>query len=119
MVAGVPQELFTVGGVGTVCALVIQETVVPPGAGALIVGGDIVYVYTHGAVFPVQSVYVYVYVFVPEHAGSGPMTGPVMVNGVPQELVTAGGDGGVCALLIHATVEPPGAGGVNVGGDIV
>jgi hypothetical protein len=47
------------------------------------------------------------------------MTGPVIVNGVPQELVVAGGEGGVCALLIQATVEPPGAGGVNVGGDTV
>jgi len=42
MVAGVPQELFTVGGVGTVCALMIQGTVALPGAGADIVGGDIV-----------------------------------------------------------------------------
>jgi hypothetical protein len=41
-VAGVPQELFTVGGVGTVCALMIQATVALPGAGAEIVGGVIV-----------------------------------------------------------------------------
>jgi hypothetical protein len=40
--AGVPQELFTVGGVGTDCALLIQGTVALPGAGAVIVGGDIV-----------------------------------------------------------------------------
>jgi len=44
MVAGAPQELFTTGGVGTVCALLIQATVALPGAGAVIVGGDIVYV---------------------------------------------------------------------------
>jgi len=44
IVAGVPQELFTVGGVGTVCAFMIQGTVALPGAGAEIVGGEIVYV---------------------------------------------------------------------------
>jgi hypothetical protein len=44
MVAGAPQELFTVGGVGTVCAFTIQATVALPGAGAAIVGGVIVYV---------------------------------------------------------------------------
>ena len=42
--AGSPQELFTVGGVGTTCASLIQATVALPGAGAVIVGGDIVYV---------------------------------------------------------------------------
>ena len=41
---GAPQELFTVGGVGTVCAFMIQATVALPGAGAVIVGGEIVYV---------------------------------------------------------------------------
>ena len=59
------------------------------------------------------------YVFGPEHAGSAPTTGPVMVNGVPQLLLTAGGVGGVCALLIQGTVDPPGAGSVAVGGDTV
>jgi len=44
MVARVPQELLTDGGVGTVCALLIQATVALPGAGAEIVGGEIVYV---------------------------------------------------------------------------
>jgi hypothetical protein len=119
MVAGVPQELFTTGGVGTVCALLTHATVALPGAGAEIVGGVIVYVYTQGVELPVQSVYVYVYVFVPEQTGSAPTTGPVMVSGVPQELFTTGGVGGVCALVIHATVDPPGAGGVNVGALIV
>jgi hypothetical protein len=47
------------------------------------VGGEMVCVYTHGAVNPVQSVWVHVYVFVPEHAGLGPTTGPVTVIGVP------------------------------------
>jgi hypothetical protein len=42
-----------------------------------------------------------------------------MVSGVPQELFTTGGVGGVCALLIQATVDPPGAGGVKVGAEIV
>jgi len=68
---------------------------------------------------PVQSVYVQVYVFVPEQAGSAPTTGPVGVIVAPQELVTTGGVGTVCALLIHATVEPPAAGNVNVGGEMV
>ena len=60
MVAGVPHELFTVGGVGTVCALLMQATVELPGAGAEIVGGDMVYVYTHCKEDPLQSVYVHV-----------------------------------------------------------
>ena len=48
--------------------------------------------------------------------GSGPTTGPEMASGVPQLLLTAGGVGTTCALEIHATVEAPGAGNVNVGG---
>ena len=60
IVAGAPQELFTAGGVGTVCAFAMQATVALPGAGAVIVGGVIVYVYTHWAAFPAQSVYVHV-----------------------------------------------------------
>jgi hypothetical protein len=42
MLAAVPHELLTVGGVGTVCALLMQATVALPGAGAEIVGGEIV-----------------------------------------------------------------------------
>ena len=42
-----------------------------------------------------------------------------MVNGVPQELFTTGGVGTTWALTIHATVEEPPAGMVNVGGLIV
>ena len=57
---GLPHELVTTGGVGTVWALLIQATVEPPAAGKVKVGGDTVYVYTHGAVAPVQSVYVHV-----------------------------------------------------------
>ena len=60
--------------------------------------------------------YVHVYVFVPEHAGSGPTTGPVGVMVAPQELVTVGGVGTVCAFTIHGTVEDPLGGKVNVGG---
>jgi hypothetical protein len=60
-----------------------------------------------------------VYVFVPEHAGLAPTTGPVMVNGAPQELLTTGGVGGVCAFTIQGTVDPPAAGGVNVGAEMV
>ena len=65
---------------------------------------------------PVQSVYVNVYVFVPEQTGSAPTAGPLIVSGSPQLLFTAGGVGTTCALLIHATVELPPAGNVNVGG---
>jgi hypothetical protein len=93
MVAGSPHELFTDGGVGTTCASLLQATVALPGAGAVIVGGDIVYVYTQGDAFPAQSVNVQVYVFVPEHTGSGPTTGPVGVTGLPQESFTFGGVG--------------------------
>jgi hypothetical protein len=60
-----------------------------------------------------------VYVFGPEHAGSAPTTGPVIVNGSPHELFTAGGVGMVCASLIHATVELPFAGKVAFGGEMV
>lgn len=66
-----------------------------------------------------QSVYVHVYVFTPEQTGSGPTTGPVMVKGAPQELFTAGGVGITCASLTQATVELPGAGNTNVGGETV
>ena len=44
------------------------------------------------------------------------MTGPVMVIAEPQELFTAGGVGTVRAAATHATVDPPFAGKVNVGG---
>jgi hypothetical protein len=64
-------------------------------------------------------VYVQVYVFAPEHNGSGPITGPVGVMVVPQEFVTTGGVGTVWALLIQATVELPAAGNEKVGGLIV
>ena len=63
--------------------------------------------------------YVQVYVFVPEHTGFAPTTGPVIVAGVPHELFTAGGVGTVCASLIQGTVELPGAGAVIVGGEMV
>lgn len=66
-----------------------------------------------------QSVYVQVYVFGPEHSGSAPTTGPVTVNGVPHELFTTGGVGITCASLIQATVDPPAAGRVKVGGVMV
>ena len=66
-----------------------------------------------------QSVYVHVYVLVPEQTGSAPTTGPVGTIDAPHELFTTGGVGTVCALLIHATVELPGAGTVKVGGDTV
>ena len=75
--------------------------------------------YTHGADVPVQSVYVQVYVLVPEQRGSALTTGPVIARGVPQELFTTGGVGVVWALLIHATVDPPAAGIVKVGAEIV
>lgn len=55
----------------------------------------------------------------PEQTGSALTTGPVLVSAVPHELLTTGGVGTVCALIIHATVELPAAGIVNVGGDIV
>ena len=74
---------------------------------------------THCADVPVQSVYVHVYVFGPEHTGSAPSTGPVGVIVAPQEFITTGGVGTVCASAIHATVPAPGAGSVNVGGDTV
>ncbi len=53
---GLPQEFVTTGGVGTVCALLIHGTVDAPFAGNVNVGGEIVYVYTHGEEVPVQSV---------------------------------------------------------------
>jgi hypothetical protein len=41
-ITGVPHELFTVGGVGTTCASLMQATVDPPLAGNVIVGAGIV-----------------------------------------------------------------------------
>jgi hypothetical protein len=68
---------------------------------------------------PVQSVYVQVYVLSPEQKGSGPTTGPVGEIASPHELVTTGGVGTDCASLIHATLDEPFAGKVNVGGSTV
>ena len=59
------------------------------------------------------------YVLVPPHTGSGPTTGPVGVIVPPQEFVTTGGVGTTCASATHGTLDPPGAGGVNVGGLMV
>jgi hypothetical protein len=42
MITALPQELFTAGGVGTVCAAAIQVTVDPPSAGKVNVGGVMV-----------------------------------------------------------------------------
>ena len=55
----------------------------------------------------------------PEQTGSALTTGPVIVKGAPQELLTTGGVGITCASLTHATVDPPAAGSVNVGGEMV
>ena len=55
-VIGAPQELLTVGGVGTTCASAIQGTVELPPAGTVNVGGLMVYVNTYCTVEPVQSV---------------------------------------------------------------
>lgn len=115
----VPHELFTAGGVGTVWALMIHGTVDEPPAGIVTVGGLIVYVYTQGAELPVQSMYVHVYVLVPEHTGSLLTTGPVRARATPQLLFITGGVGTTCALMIQATVDDPPAGIVNVGGDTV
>jgi hypothetical protein len=115
----VPHEFVTAGGVGTTCASLTQATVELPPAGTLNVGGDTVYVNTHCNEEPVQSVYVQVYVFVPEQTGSAPITGPVGVIVAPHEFVTDGGAGTACASIIHATVELPLAGNENVGGDTV
>ena len=41
-VIGLPHESFMLGGVGTVCALLIHGTVLPPAAGITAVGGLIV-----------------------------------------------------------------------------
>jgi hypothetical protein len=118
-VNGAPQELLTLGGVGTTCASATHATVDPPGAGNVNVGGDTVYVYTHCEVAPEQSVYVHVYVFVPEQTGSAPTTGPVGTTGFPHESFTFGGVGTTCASLIHATIELPFAGNENAGALIV
>ena len=47
------------------------------------------------------------------------MTGAEIVTAAPHELFTGGGVGSTCASAIQATVEPPGAGKVNVGGVMV
>lgn len=41
-VIGFPHESFTLGGVGTVCALMIHGTVLPPGPGIVAVDGVMV-----------------------------------------------------------------------------
>jgi hypothetical protein len=119
MVSGSPHELFTTGGVGTTCASSIHATVALPEAGKLKVGALMVYVNTQSELLPEQSVYVQVYVFIPEHTGSGPTTGPVGVTGSPQESFTTGGVGTVCASLMQSTVALPPGGSVKVGALIV
>ena len=59
------------------------------------------------------------YVLVPEQTGSGPITGPVGVIGLPHESFTLGGVGTVCAFEIQSTVLPPAGGTVDVGGLMV
>jgi hypothetical protein len=105
--------------VGTTCASLIHATVDEPAAGGVKVGGVTVYVYTQSCELPSQFVYVHVYVFVPEHTGSAPTTGPVGLITTPQEFVTLGGVGTTCASAIHGTVDDPAAGSVNVGALIV
>ncbi len=87
---GSPHAFVTTGGVGTVCASLLQGTVDPSSAGRLNMDGMTVYVYVQSADAPEQSVYVQVYVFVPEQSGSAPTTGPVTVSGSPHELLTIG-----------------------------
>jgi hypothetical protein len=60
-----------------------------------------------------------VYVLLPEQTGSGPTTGPVIANGSPHELSTAGGVGIVWASATQSTVDEPAGGNVKVGGLIV
>ena len=55
----------------------------------------------------------------PPHEGLGLTTGPVGVMVAPQEFITVGGVGTVCALLTQGTLDPPAAGKENVGGLIV
>ena len=117
-VTGSPHEFVTDGGVGTTCALLIHATVAEPAAGTLKVGALIIYVYTHCAEVPVQSVYVHVYVLFPEHTGSAPSTGVDGVIVAPQEFITDGGVGTTCASMIQATVEELGAGRENVGAEM-
>jgi hypothetical protein len=120
MVNGSPHELFAGVGVGTTCASLIQATVDPPADGTEKVCGEIVYVYTHGAEFPVTgSVYVNVYVLDPEQGGSALTTGPVIVKGMPQELFHGGGTGVTWASLTQGTMEPSSGGGMKVGGSIM
>lgn len=99
-------DVFTVGGIGTTCASLRHGTVEPSLGGKTIEGVLIVYVYTHCIEMPVQSRYVHVYVFVPEHKGSALTTGPVGITGSPQELFTVGGVGTICASATHETVDP-------------
>ena len=54
----------------------------------------------------------------PAHGGSGDTTGADAVNVLPQLSKTTGGVGAV-ASAGQATVEPPGAGIVTVGAEIV
>jgi hypothetical protein len=118
-VNGSPHELSTEGFDGTTWASAIQSTVALPAAGKTNVGGLMVYVNTHGVALPEQSVYVHVYVLVPEHIGSGETTGPAGITGSPHESFTFGGVGTIWASAMHGTVALPFAGSVKVAGVIV
>jgi hypothetical protein len=90
-----------------------------PFAGKTKVGGEMVYVYTQSTEPPIQSLYVHVYVFVPEQTGSAPITGPVGTTSVPHELFTTGGVGTIWAFIMQATLDPPFDGKVIVGAGMV
>ena len=95
-----------------------QATVDPPAAGALHTGALIVYVYTQSWVVPSHAVYVYVYVFVPLHAGvvDWSVNTPLIVR--PQLSVISAAPGAT-ASAGQATVDPAAAGALHTGALIV
>ena len=67
---------------------------------------------------PSHPVYINVHVFVPAHGGSALGTPADGITGFPQSSMTVGGMGAT-ASAGHATVDDPGAGGVNAEGSTV
>ena len=111
------QLSITTGGTGAV-ALAAHSTVEEPPAGIVTTGGAIVYVYTQLTGIPSHPVYINVQVLGPAHGGSALGTPPDGVTGLPQSSITVGGVG-ITASATQATVDEPGAGGVNADGSTV
>src|SRR5260221_3624092 len=113
-VSVLPQLSVTTGGVGATAAdghATVDDPfffMIPLPPRSILLSYKMLFLSSH-------AVYVYVYVFVPAHGGSGLITGADGVIVLPQLSVTTGGVGATAADG-HANLDDPPAGIVTVGG---